>query len=279
MLQPWYFDNARKLLCTGKTSSMTIRGHACSALILASLTCLLLSANTALTQDPAPAAGEERLTLSEVVGRLTEKSAERAQALERYRSRRSYQLDYTGFPSNMHAEMVVDMIYTAPATEKFTVVSQSGPKWMVNLVIKRLMETEQESIEDKNRATVQITNRNYNFTMLESQDTGDGCSYVLGVEPKIPNKFLFRGRIWVDDKDFAVCRIEAEPAKNPSFWIKKTEIHHSFMKVGDFWLPAENKSLSHVRLDGHATLTIKYGDYEIEAAHALAMTDPDPTPN
>ena len=258
---------------------MAIRGHATSVLILASLTCLLLLANTGLAQDSAPAAGEERLTLSEVVGRLTEKSAERAQALEQYRSRRSYQLDYTGFPSNMHAEMVVDMIYTAPATEKFTVVSQSGPKWMVNLVIKRLMETEQESIEDKNRPGVQITSRNYNFTLLESQDAGDGCSYVLGVEPKIPNKFLFRGRIWVDDKDFAVCRIEAEPAKNPSFWIKKTEIHHSFAKVGDFWLPAENKSVSRVRLDGRATLTIKYGDYEIEAAHALVMTDPNPTPN
>jgi hypothetical protein len=279
MLQPWYFGKARKLLCTGKTSSMTIRGHASSALILASLTCLLLSASTGFAQGPTIGPGQGRLTLSEVVDRLTEKNAERAQALEQYRSRRSYELDYTGFPKNMHAEMVVDMVYSAPATEKFTVVSQSGPKWMVNLVIKRLMETEQESIDDKNRPGVQITSRNYNFTLLESKDTGDGCSYVLGVEPKIPNKFLFRGRIWVDDRDFAVCRIEAEPAKNPSFWIKKTEIHHSFAKVGDFWLPAENKSVSHVRLDGHATLTIKYGDYEIEAAHALAMTDPDPTPN
>jgi len=206
-------------------------------------------------------------------------NSERLTALERYRSRRTYLLDYVGFPSNMHAEMVVDMIYRAPATEEFTVVSQSGPKWMINLVIKRLMETEQESITDKNRDTVQITGQNYNFTMLDSQDAGDGCTYVLGVEPKIPNKFLFRGKIWVDDKDFAVCRIEAEPAKNPSFWIKKTEIHHSFVKVGDFWLPAENRSVSHVRLDGTATLTIKYGNYEIQEMHALAITEPKPTSN
>src|ERR1700682_2659238 len=150
---------------------------------------------------------------------------------------------------------------------------------MINMVLTRLIESEQESIEPKNRASVQITNENYNFTMLESEDTKDGCSYVLGVEPKVSNKFLFRGRIWVDDKDFAVCRIEAEPAKNPSFWIKKTEIHHSFVKVGDFWLPEENQSVSSVRFAGHAPLTIKYGDYEIQTARALAMNDPKLTPN
>jgi hypothetical protein len=240
---------------------------------------MLLPANNGFAQDQAPGQGEERLSASQVVGRLMEMNAVRAAALKSYRSRRSYQLDYAGFPKNLHAEMVVDMSYSAPATEEFTVVSQSGPKWMINLVLKRLLETEQESIEDKNRASAQITSGNYDFTLLESPDTADGCTYVLGVRPKAPNKFLFRGRIWVDDKDFAVCRIEAEPSKNPSFWIKKTEIHHSNLKVGDFWLPAENKSVSSVRLDGHATLTIKYGDYEIQATHALASTGPNPTPN
>ena len=135
----------------------------------------------------------------------------------------------------MHAEMVVDMKYNAPDKELFTVVSQTGPKWMINMVLKRLMETEQESINPTiiTQAS-QITSENYNFTMLDPQDATDGCSYVLGVEPKNPNKFLFRGKIWVDDKDFAVCRIEAEPAKNPSFWIKSTEIHHVLRESGRF---------------------------------------------
>jgi hypothetical protein len=258
---------------------MTIRGRACFALVLGCLACLLSSVNSGFAQDSTPASSEAPLSVSDVVERLTVKSAERALALERYRSRRTYQLDYTGFPRNMHAEVIVDMTYEAPGNEKFTVISQSGPNWMINMVIKRLMESEQESITEKNRASVQIDSRNYNFTLLDSRDSGDGCSYVLGVEPKIVNKFLFRGRIWVDNKDFAVCRIEAEPAKNPSFWIRKTEIHHSFAKVGDFWLPADNKSISHVRLDGNATLTIKYGDYEIQASHALALPDPKPAIN
>ncbi len=253
---------------------ITIRGRACAGFILAWLICLPFTAIKGHAQDLEPQPSPERLTLSEVVEKLAEKNAERAAALQEYRSRRTYQLDYSGFPSKMHAEMVVDMKYDAPATEQFTIVSQTGPKWMINMVLKRLMETEQESINEKNRASVQITSQNYNFTMLDSQEAVDGCSYVLGVEPKNPNKFLFRGKIWVDDKDFAVCRIEAEPAKNPSFWIKSTEIHHVFEKVGNFWFPAENLSVSRVRLDGRATLTIKYGGYEIQDARVLAMTIP-----
>ena len=89
-----------------------------------------------------------------------------------------------------------------------------------------------------------------------------------------PSKLLYHGRIWVDSKDFAVCRIEAEPAKNPSFWIKKTDIHHSYLKVGDFWLPAENQSVSAIRGGGRAVLTIKYQNYEILAARGAKGNDP-----
>jgi hypothetical protein len=81
----------------------------------------------------------------------------------------------------------------------------------------------------------------------------------------------------VDSRDFSVCRIEAEPSKNPSFWIKKTDIHHSYMKIGDFWLPAENESVSQIRGGGRAVLTIKYQNYEILAARSLKGGDPAPS--
>jgi hypothetical protein len=253
-------------------SSMTIRRRSRFSLSLGYMALILLSPKSGAGQAPNNNLGEAPLTLSQVVDKLAEKNAERAKALEHYQGRRMYQLDYKGFPTDMHAEMTVNVSYDAPAREEFTVVSQSGPKWMINRVLKRLLETERESLKGENRERVQITSENYDFTILETQDTGDGCSYVLGVQPKVVNKFLFRGTIWVDAKDFAVCRIEAEPAKNPSFWIKKTEIHHSFLKVGDFWLPAENRSVSNIRFDGRATLTIKYEDYEIQAAPAFKAT-------
>src|SRR5579863_823267 len=214
-----------------------------------------------------------RLSLTDMLDKLVEKNVERADALQKYQGRRSYSLDYTGFPASFHAEMVVDMTYDAPATKQFKIISQSGPQWLVDRVLKRLLDAEQEALTPENRARVALNTINYDFSGFEHQDAPDNCSYVVAVEPKIPSKLLYRGRIWVDGKDFAVCRIEAEPSKNPSFWIKKIDIHHSYKKVGEFWLPSENESVSTVRGGGRAVLTIKYRDYEILAARGLKGTD------
>jgi hypothetical protein len=93
--------------------------------------------------------------------------------------------------------------------------------------------------------------------------------YVLIVEPKTKDKFLYRGRIWVDAEDFAVVRLEAEPAKNPSFWTKSNEIEQVYMKVNDFWLPASNHSITAIRLGGNAELTIQYNNYQIRGADPI----------
>jgi len=241
--------------------------------VLSSVTLFLLSwadsgqAQTAILQTGMTV----RPTLEQVVDTLIAKNTERAVALQRYQSRRFYRLEYTGFPASLKAEMVVDVVYEAPGTKKFTIISQSGPKWMIDRIFKGLMQAEQEAL--KNRERVALDHHNYEFNGMEFQDDRDGCSYVLTVQPKIPNKLLYRGRIWVNSKDFAVCRIEAEPAKNPSIWIKSTAIHHIYTKLGDFWFPSENESTSTMRVGGHAVLSIKYRDYEILAARPLRETD------
>jgi hypothetical protein len=227
---------------------------------------------------PAQAIIESRLNLPQIVDKLVAKNLERADALQKYQSRRTYTLSYLGLPVSLHAEMVVDMTFEAPATKQFKIVSQSGPQWLIDRVLKKLLETEQEASTEENRGRVALNSTNYDFSDLARQDTQDSCSYKVAVEPKIPSKLLYRGHIWVDSKDFAVCKIDAEPSKNPSFWIKKTDIHHSYLKVGDFWLPAENQSVSEIRGGGHATLTIKYQNYEILAARSLKGSDLGPGP-
>jgi hypothetical protein len=81
----------------------------------------------------------------------------------------------------------------------------------------------------------------------------------------------------VDAEDFAVVRLEAEPAKNPSFWTKSCELEQVYTKVSDFWLPARNHSISSIRLGGLAELTIQYSNYQITAADPLgnsSLTEP-----
>ena len=99
--------------------------------------------------------------------------------------------------------------------------------------------------------------------MIGYESSDKGSQYVLAVSPKTKSKYLYRGKVWVDATDFAVTRIDAEPAQNPSFWTKKSEIHHEYMKVQDFWLPRRNESVSYIRLGGRATLTIEYNNYRV----------------
>jgi len=107
---------------------------------------------------------------------------------------------------------------------------------------------------------------NYDFELLGYEPSNPGGQYVFRVNPKSISKYVYRGKVWVDGVDFAVTRIEVEPTQNPSFWTKKSEIHHEYKKVGAFWLPARNESVSYIRLGGRATLTIEYKDYHVSGA-------------
>lgn len=204
------------------------------------------------------------MTLAQVVDNLMARNAERAKDLKGYEGDRTYIVRYHGFPKDLNARMVVSMEYEAPNTKEFTVISQSGPKLLVDEVLKRLLKAETDAQRKNIREAVNLDRKNYQFSDLEYEPEEDGCSYVLSVNPKKPNKYLYRGKIRVNDHDFAVCGIQAKPAQNPSFWIKSTSIHETYEKVGNFWLPEENKSVSRIRFGGSATLTIQYQDYKVQ---------------
>jgi hypothetical protein len=40
----------------------------------------------------------------------------------------------------------------------------------------------------------------------------------------------------VDAADFALAKLEVQPARNPSFWISRTFIHDAYTKIDGFWL-------------------------------------------
>jgi len=209
------------------------------------------------------------LPVEQVVKRLEEKNAERTAALKQYEATRIYRMQYRGFPSDRDAEMVIHMAYRAPNSREFRVVSQTGSKLIIDRVFKKLLEGEQEAADEENRQHTALTTENYDFALAGYEPAPEGGRYVLNLTPRTKNKFLYRGKIWVDAKDFAVVRIKGEPGKNPSFWIKKTDVEHSYEKVGDFWLPAQNRTESVVRLGGVARLSIEYKDYKILKAEPL----------
>jgi hypothetical protein len=225
---------------------------------------------TAQQSDAARVAVRAPLTAEQVVQNLVLMNLHRAQALQSFHGSRTYRVDYRGFPGNRSADMVVNVKYLSPQTKEFAIQSTTGSKLIIEKVFKKLLEAEKEALDAEMQQRSALTEDNYLFTLIGYQSTPAGSLYELRVEPRTKDKFLYRGRIWVDAEDFAVMRLEAEPAKNPSFWTKKAEIVQVYKKVGDFWLPASNRSLSTIRLGGHAELTIDYQDYEITAATSVS---------
>ena len=203
------------------------------------------------------------LTLNQILGNLELRNAQRAAALEQFEGKRIYRMQYHGFPGDKAAEMVVKVSFHAPDSKQFTVVSETGSKFVIDHVLKKLLESEQDAFKGDNQQAMALTRDNYDFQLAGYEPGPGGGQYVLKLLPKTKNKYLYRGTIWVDAKDFAVVRIEGEPGRNPSMWIKKTDIAHRYAKVGDFWLPAENRTESSTRLGGRATLSIEYQDYKI----------------
>jgi hypothetical protein len=203
------------------------------------------------------------LSVDQVVSNLVRKDKERAQVLRHYESIRVYRLSYRGFPGDRDAEMTVAATYDSPSTKNFKVISQTGSKLIVDRVFKRLLESEKEAAEPEMHARTLLNRANYDIALTGFEPSDNGGQYVLTVYPKTKSKYLYRGKVWVDGTDFAVTRIDAEPAQNPSFWTKKSEIHHEYVKVQDFWLPRRNESVSYIRLGGRATLTIEYDNYRV----------------
>jgi len=218
-----------------------------------------------------------RPVAAEIIARLLEKNKQRLAALEHYESERTYRVEYTGAGGEHHAQLRVRAEYTGPDRKRFTVVSESGSKFLCDKVLRRLLESEQEAGAQSNRTQTTLGPENYAADLVgeETVATAGGPvrTWVLRMTPKVDNKFTYRGKVWVSEDDYAVVRIQGEPAKSPSWWINHASFESVYLRRGDVWLPAKNVSSSHVRIGGEATLTIEYGTYPVVAVRALRPAD------
>ena len=216
---------------------------------------MLLLALSAIAQD-SPA-----LPANEIIRRVATANAVRTARLRHYQSTRVYEVDYKGFGGDRHAKMTVKIDYLGGRRE-FSVLSEEGSKLLLNRVVRKAMESEQEAATEEMRNRSALTETNYSFQLLTTENSDGKSYYVLQVTPRRKDKYLYDGKVWIDAAEFALARVEAQPAKNPSFWISSATIQHTNQDFSGIWLPAHNTSTSKIRMGGRASLTIDYGKYE-----------------
>ena len=222
-------------------------------LFLAAL--LLLQISSAVAADdsgPLP-------TAEEVVSRMAAHDLQRQASIEGYAGMRRYVLENQKL--SKRAEMVVKVNGEQDGTKHFEIVSEEGWKAAHKHVLRKMLESETDTSRPEMRANSKLTPANYDFAIAGTEQVAGRTAYVLEVSPKRKEKYLFKGRIWVDAEDYALMRAEGSPAKNPSFWTKRTRFVQVYQKNGPLWFPLSTQSITEVRLFGNTDVNIEYFDY------------------
>jgi hypothetical protein len=205
---------------------------------------------------------------SAVIRRMLQMNEARERALLAYRAQGRYVAENSHFA--LRAEVAVAETYSSGEKE-FQIVSESGSPFIRRKVIDKLIDAEVDAASKENRRESQVTPENYVFRQVGMDVISGRSCYVFDVSPKAATKYLMRGRVWIDAGDFAMVRIEGSPAKNPSFWTRKTHFVRTYEKHGPFWLPASVESDSDILIAGKSTLKIDYSGYEINSAANAAL--------
>ncbi|MBI4470681.1 MAG: hypothetical protein HY650_15305 [Acidobacteria bacterium] len=211
--------------------------------------------------SPGGTAGEKIFT------KLMERNVQRERRLRQYSVARTYSVKNDKGKLRASAQVVLQ--YQAPSTKVFNIVAEEGSGFVRRGVFKRLMESEVESAAGRSRHDSSITPANYSFEFVGEEDVDGHHCLVVQAIPKRRDKYLFDGRVWIEAHEFAIVRIEGHPAKNPSFWIKQVDFVRRYQKIGEFWLPLKDESVTQVRVFGKNILTIDYQNYEVVELNAM----------
>lgn len=187
----------------------------------------------------------------------------RRKAMPGYTSIREYSVVNARF--RVRASMKVEVAADALGEKRFTTLSASGPGAVRKLVFRRMLDTEAMASAPDGQKATRICRENYSFKFVGTVRLDGSKCYVLQATPKSDNPLLFQGRIWIDAARWVVVRIEGKPAKNPSFWVSRTGFVHQYSEMEGHWLPVLNQSDSDIKVFGHSTTRIVYGDYKFAA--------------
>ena len=232
---------------------------------------LLLCTVPLIGQAPAVSS----LSADQVMTRVFERDSQRESLGGGYSGKREYVLENHNF--NKRAEMQVSVVCDVDGTKHFDVLAEDGWKSANKHVLRKMLESESETSLPNTRPMTRLVPANYEFRLSGSEYVQGRPAYVIEAIPQRSDKYLFRGRIWVDAEDFAVARVEGQPAKNPSFWTRSVHFVQQYHKSGAFWFPSSTTSVTDARIFGTTDVNIRYFDYSPHSNCARGSASPAPT--
>jgi outer membrane lipoprotein-sorting protein len=244
-----------------------------SSVLMASTTAPIARAQTLVHGGLMVSGSIENATASEanvadIIRRMIERSRIQREQLHSYSAVRTYEVQTSD--GQVSAEDVIRVDFWAPGRITFDKLHEQG-SWIVrHLVFDRLLQSEQETLSGQERHEAAISEENYTFVFVREANFGSDPCYVLKVQPKRADNYLFEGELWIDAGDYGIAKMSGHPAKRVSFWIDDANFVREYQKIGGFWLPYRDESSANFRTHGTRVLRVDHSQYVINSSNVTA---------
>ncbi len=185
-----------------------------------------------------------------IVARMVRAQAENRARMHPYMVNRTYQVFGHGEHEKSKSEVTANIQFLPPNRKSYTIDKSSGGT--AENVVRKALEKEVELSKDP--SITAMNGENYDFSLI-GEETNDGVtSYVLGIAPRRETKELLKGKIWVDKSNYLVRRVEGEPGKTPSWWVRSVHLVITFAENGGMWLQNSSVAKANLRIVGLFTM-------------------------
>ena len=202
--------------------------------------------------------------LATLVRRISEAQAQNHNRSLPYTVTREYKV-FGANADRARTEVVAKVNFLPPNMKTYDIDQSTGG--MGEKVIRRILDHEVDAARDPR--DMMVNEQNYRFDYDGEESVENIPCYRLTVAPKHDRKDLLNATIWVNKNSYRIVRMEGEPVKSPSFWVKDVHLVLDFGEVAGMWMQTETHALAHLRFGGEYKIVSQDLDYDIARSVAV----------
>jgi hypothetical protein len=206
-----------------------------------------------------------------ILAHMRDARARNRAQLRPYQVVRDYQL--FGKEQKSKSEVTAYIDYVPPDVQNFTIRRNNGVN-MGEVIVRKILESEKEILTSQGASDVSPAN--YSFRAVRNDVLNRQPCYVLELRALRKDSRLLDGLIWVDASSYMILRMEGQPARAPSWWVRNIHVALEFRAVHGMWLQTALRSTANVRLLGEHTLVSRDVEYKMDSIAASATPVPRP---
>ena len=159
------------------------------------------------------------------------------------------------------SEVIAELTFVPPYLKSYAIQHSNGTH-IGETIVRRILEAQMAIGKDS--GSTDLSQDNYGFQFIREEEVNSHHCYVLELLPRRKAKNLLHGSIWVDANTYLVQRVEGEPAKSSSWWLRDVHIVLLFGYVGEMWMQTSSESTADVRIVGQYKMISQNVSYQID---------------